>query len=47
MSGDRYIIGDQFGVHFLTFTMTDWIDVFTRNEYKQFNTYQRAEENGC
>jgi len=34
MSGDRYYIQDQNGIHFLTFTVTEWIDVFTRKEYK-------------
>jgi hypothetical protein len=35
MAGDRYFIEDQHGVHFLTFTVVEWIDVFTRKEYKQ------------
>jgi REP element-mobilizing transposase RayT len=34
MSADNYFIKDQNGVYFLTFTVTDWIDVFTRKEYK-------------
>ena len=34
MSGDRYYIEDQQGVHFLTFTVVEWIDVFTRKDYK-------------
>lgn len=34
MSGDRYIISDQNGLYFLTFTIIDWVDVFTRKEYK-------------
>ena len=34
MSGDRYIIRDQNAKHFLTFTVIDWVDVFTRKEYK-------------
>lgn len=33
MSGDRYIISDQNGLYFLTFTVIDWVDVFTRKEY--------------
>jgi REP element-mobilizing transposase RayT len=34
MSGDRYIISDQNGLYFLTFTVLDWVDVFTRKDYK-------------
>ena len=34
MSGDRYTITDQNAMHFLTFTVIDWIDVFTRKDYK-------------
>lgn len=34
MSGDRYFIGDQHEIYFLTFTVVEWIDVFTRPEYK-------------
>ena len=34
MSGDRYIISNQNAIHFLTFTVIDWIDVFTRKNYK-------------
>jgi REP element-mobilizing transposase RayT len=35
MSGDRYLITDQNGLYFLTFTVVQWIDVFTRPEYKK------------
>ena len=35
MSGDRYYITDQNGLHYLTFTVVDWVDVFTRPTYKQ------------
>ncbi|UBM62425.1 transposase [Candidatus Sulfidibacterium hydrothermale] len=38
MSGDRYIISDQNGLYFLTFTVVDWVDVFTRKEYKSVLT---------
>jgi putative transposase len=38
MSGDRYYIEDQHGVHFLTFTIVEWVDVFTRKEYKEIIT---------
>ena len=34
MSGDRYFINDQHATYFLTFTVVDWIDVFTRKDYK-------------
>ena len=34
MSGDRYFISDQNAMYFLTFTVIDWVDVFTRKEYK-------------
>lgn len=34
MSGDRYIISDQNGMYFLTFTVIDWVDVFSRKDYK-------------
>ena len=29
-----YQIHDQYAVHFVTFTVHQWVDVFTRNEYK-------------
>jgi putative transposase len=34
MSGDRYKIADQNSIYFLTLTVVDWIDVFTRKEYR-------------
>ncbi len=34
MSGDRYVIRAQNELHFVTFTVIDWIDVFTRKEHK-------------
>ncbi len=34
MSGDRYIISEQNAMHFLTFTVIDWVDVFSSKEYK-------------
>jgi len=34
MSADSYFIRDQHAVHFLTFTIVEWIDVFTRASYK-------------
>lgn len=38
MSGDRYYITDQQAVYFLTFTVVDWVDVFTRPDYKYIIT---------
>lgn len=38
MSGDRYPITDQHGTHFLTFTVVDWTDLFTRPVYKHLIT---------
>ncbi|MBS2098524.1 transposase [Carboxylicivirga linearis] len=34
MSSENYYIGDQHATYFLTFTVVNWIDVFTRPEYK-------------
>lgn len=34
MSADNYFIEDQNDAYFLTFTVTDWVDVFSRKEYK-------------
>ncbi len=34
MSGDNYKINNQNDVYFLTFTIVNWIDVFTRKDYK-------------
>jgi len=34
MSGDRYFIRDQEAVYFLTFTVVNWLDVFTRGIHK-------------
>jgi putative transposase len=33
MSGDRYKITNQNAIHFLTFTIIDWIDLFSRKDY--------------
>ncbi|MBL0048711.1 MAG: transposase [Bacteroidetes bacterium] len=33
MSGDSYKITDQNSIHFLTLTIVDWIDLFSRKEY--------------
>ena len=34
MTADSYFIRDQNAIHFLTFTLVEWIDVFTRSAYK-------------
>jgi putative transposase len=34
MSSDSYYIRNQHAVHFLTFTVVEWIDVFTKASYK-------------
>ncbi len=34
MSGDRYVIANQEQNYFLTLTVVDWVDVFTRKDYK-------------
>ena len=35
MSGDRYTIRDSQAIHFVTFTVVGWIDLFTRPEYSK------------
>ncbi|MBL7970470.1 MAG: transposase, partial [Prolixibacteraceae bacterium] len=34
MTAENYFIKDQHAVYYLIFTIVDWVDVFTRNEYK-------------
>jgi len=34
MSSESYIIHDQYAVHFLTFMVINWINIFTRAHYK-------------
>jgi putative transposase len=34
MTAENYFIKDQNSVYYLTFTIEDWVDVFTRNAYK-------------
>ena len=34
MTGDRYIINDQNATYFCTLTVTDWVDIFTRQVYR-------------
>ncbi len=29
-----YQVHDQYGTYFLTFTVVDWVDIFTRNSYR-------------
>jgi len=38
MTSDNWFINDQNAVYFLTFTIVDWVDVFTRKEYKNVIT---------
>ncbi len=35
MSGDRYFIRDQNAIYFLTPTVVEWLDVFTRNNHRR------------
>ncbi len=35
MSENGYKIRDQNAIHFITFSVVQWIDVFTRSEYKE------------
>jgi len=34
MSGDRYHIIDQQATYFVTFTVVEWVDIFSRKDYK-------------
>lgn len=34
MSGDRYLIVNQNLPHFITMTVVEWVDIFTRKDYK-------------
>ncbi|MBK8416859.1 MAG: transposase, partial [Bacteroidetes bacterium] len=34
MSGDRYYIRDQNAIYFLTLTVVEWLDVFSRLSHK-------------
>ncbi|MEN8247316.1 MAG: transposase [Bacteroidota bacterium] len=34
MAGDRYFIKDQKASYFLTLTVVDWVDIFTRQDYR-------------
>jgi putative transposase len=34
MSGNRYFIKDQNAIYFVTFTVVNWLDVFTRANHK-------------
>jgi REP element-mobilizing transposase RayT len=34
MSAENYVIRDNEGYYFVTFTVIDWVDVFTRKTYK-------------
>lgn len=47
MSGDRYRIAEQNQPYFITLTVVNWIDVFTRNEYRYIivDALKYAQEN--
>ena len=34
MSSENYKVAKQDAVYFVSFAVVEWIDVFTRNEYK-------------
>ena len=36
MSEGGYKIRDKEGIHFVSFAVVEWIDVFTRKEYRDF-----------
>lgn len=36
MKDDGYKIRDQYAVHFITFSVVEWVDVFTRRKYSEF-----------
>ena len=38
MSGDKYFIREQNAPHYVTFTVVDWVDVFTRLRYREIVT---------
>ena len=35
MSDGGYQIRDQYGIHFITFALVEWIDVFARSQYAE------------
>lgn len=35
MSGDKYLISDQHVAYFITCTVIQWIDLFTRESYRE------------
>ncbi len=35
MSGDRYRIADQNAIYFITSTVSNWVDIFTRVHYRE------------
>ena len=46
---DSYIIKDQYAVHFLTFQVNAWVDVFTRKQYKDIivDAFNYCVQNKC
>jgi REP element-mobilizing transposase RayT len=47
MSNEGYKIRDQFKPHYLTYTVTEWVDVFTRPIYKDavIESFKYCQEN--
>ena len=45
--GRKYAIYDQQRIHFVTFTVVNWIDLFIRDEYRQIiiESLQYCQEN--
>ena len=40
MSDNGYQIRNQNAIHFVTFSVVEWVDVFTRSVYKRNENYQ-------
>ena len=47
MSTGGYKIRDKQGIHFVTFAVTEWVDVFTRLEYRDIvlNSLRHCQQN--
>jgi len=45
--GRKYAIRDQQGIHFVTFTVINWIDLFIRDQYREVivNSLQYCQQN--
>ena len=46
MAGDNYCIRDQHAKHFLTLTVINWIDAFSRNEHQSSSFVTRTHNKG-